>query len=214
MKKALHILAIIAAGAMVMAATGCASTKYALDGAAYESVPAPYAEIVFWHSVAYDLARYAYPVSVEGHELPKIKTAGKDFVEFRIPSSDLPLKMKVRVYTKFKTGLDLAALASNALKGRNNIDEEVELEIPAPVAGKDGDLYRFEYLETEGLVGGDLSALSDLAGDGSSLQEALFGKQFWILYIIRGQSEPPVPGAVKLPYRNTLVKYVVWAKSF
>jgi hypothetical protein len=146
--------------------------------------------------------------------LPAIKSAGKDDVELRIPNSALPLKMKVHVYTKYKTGLNVLALAANAVKGKNNIDEDVEFTIPVPGPDKESDYYTIGYLETEGLTGGDLSALNDLAGGKVSVQEALFGQQFWALYLIRGQSEPDYPGAVKIPYRNSLVRYVIQAKTF
>jgi hypothetical protein len=122
--------------------------------------------------------------------------------------------MKVHVYTKHKTGLSLTALAKNAIKGKDNIDQDIEFTIPAAQAGRDGELYTIGYIETEGLAGGDLSALNDLAGGTASVQEALFGQQFWALYLVRMQSEPDYPGAVKIPYRANLVRYVLQAKTF
>jgi hypothetical protein len=209
--KVWGLAAVVLAALVVM---GCASTKYALDGAKYEAITSPYTSIDFYYSDTSGLTYYAYPVSVDGHELPEIKKAGKDLVEFRVPSSILPLKMKVHVYTRHKTGLDLMAMAKNAIKGKDNIDEDIEFTIPAAEAGRDTELFTVGYIETEGLAGGDLSALNDLAGGKASVQEALFGQQFWALYLIRGQSEPDYPGAVKIPYRNSLVRYVIQAKSF
>jgi hypothetical protein len=220
MKKPLHVLAIIAMGAMIIAMTGCLSTEYGLDGVAYKAIANPSADIRFQHSDTSDHIYAAYPVSVDGHELPKIKAAGKSDQTVRVPFSALPLKMKVHVTTKFKTGLNLKALATNAVKGKNNIDEDVEFEIPALGTNGEGQgfgSFSIRYLETDGLSGGDLSALNDLAGGGASVQEALFGKQFWVLSVTQAASQPPIPGAVKVRAgTGTLAtdEYVIKAKSF
>jgi hypothetical protein len=71
----LGVAAVVAVFALVV--MGCASTKYALDGAKYESVTSPYTNIDFSYSDGSALAYYSYPVSVDGHELPVIKKAGK-----------------------------------------------------------------------------------------------------------------------------------------
>jgi hypothetical protein len=188
MKKTLHVLAIIAIGAMIMMMTGCVSAPYSIVGESPD-----FAWLTFpnkWEAGKNGFLKSGLEwqiklVSIEGYELPQIKEIDKGGAfSVRVPLNEA-LKITVHVTRTFHANIQpelIAKKAAQELTGVIDRDEDVVFLVPPLTPYIRGGNSNFRDYKI-GFDDGD-GVLSDsrlTAGDIGRADQGLFGKQALVL---------------------------------